>query len=74
MRALLHHSPHEPSDSTRQFRLEVQIGGEVFHSTCTVSKMEYNNHPRAMRNIKHELVTRLADELLSQIYEQIGRD
>lgn len=74
MRALFHHCPHQSSDSTRTFELEVHIGGEVFKSSCTVSKMEYNHHPRAVSNIKRELVGRFTEEMLATIYEQIGRD
>lgn len=53
--------------------MEVQIGGEVFHNTCTISRMEYKNHPRATEAIKRELIGRFLDELREQLYEQIGR-
>lgn len=73
MRALLHHMPFEKSDTTREYRLEVSIGGEVYWQSIILSAMEVKHSPHVSLTIKSQLVGRFLDELKAEIREQIGR-
>ena len=72
MRAVFHNLHFQEHDATRGFRLEVQIGGEVFYEELTVSKMEVARSFGINENIKRCLIERFLEKQRRDIHKQIG--
>lgn len=73
MKATLHNMPFTETDTVREFRLEVQIGGEVFHQSVILSKLEVSQNPRISSDIRRHLANRVLDQLKHEIFNQIGQ-